>query len=466
MSLSAHRPVPGTMYGVVCPVCCNPMDFKCTSEAMYGARCPTCSAMIDLRRPTETLADTDTGVYDGDGSSSGGGGGGKASPAVYYAGDVEPSTGLSASAQVHHVVRAVEAEKRKVMPAQMTSETKQAFSAQRNQALSEKFSFFFPVTHAIEYLVFGSTPYAKIGHVRIFRKRVPFYGYVNIGAPRTTTSYAAPCTFTFVSFVLFNWFCAHMELEWVAPYYYLEWLLVVLFYGLLFRLAYSDPGYVKPAYMDDEGGDTAAAAAGDMTLRDIESNQRASLWETVDGVPMERKWCSTCNMHRPLRAAHCYICGLCCYDHDHHCSVIGVCVGRRRVEMFSMFVTVAASACVVPTMVVLCGWWTHPEKITTLLHTIGCALIVVPLGLFSLFLYFTAFSMWQSITQGTSTRERIQNVYAQKRNPYDRGFFGNLYYHLVQRTVAPSLFDDAFVKRCATRTQERELGTGITVTCV
>ncbi|KAG5499932.1 hypothetical protein GH5_04069 [Leishmania sp. Ghana 2012 LV757] len=460
MSLSTHRPVKGVTYGVVCPVCCNPMDFECTSERMYGARCPTCAAMVDLRNPAETLPDADTGVYERDAQSH---------ETVHYSAEVEPSTGMSASAQVNKLVSSLEAEKRKFMPTQMTGETRQAFSAQRNQALSERFSFFFPVTHAIEYVVFGKKPYAKIGHVRIFRKRIPFYGHVNICAPRTTTAYAAPCTVALAFFVIFTWFCSHMDLEWIAVCYRIESLLLFLFYVLLFRLAYSDPGYVRPGYMDDEGGDTAAVAASaaeDMTLRDIERNQRESIWESVNGVPMERKWCSTCNMHRPVRAAHCYICGLCCYDHDHHCGVLGICVGRRRVEMFSTFVSVATMACTMPTIVVICAVWGYPERITTILQMIACFLLIGPLGLLSIVLVMTAVSMWQSITHESSTRERLQHVYAQKRNPFDRGFFNNLYYHLVQRRVSAPLFDDDFVKKCAMRTQERELGTGVTVTCI
>jgi hypothetical protein len=463
MSLSTHRPVKGTTYAVVCPLCYNPMDFECVSEKMYGVRCSTCGAMIDLRKPTETLADTDTGVYDA----------ARQSEPIYYAGDVEVSTGLSATAQVNQVVMSVEEEKRKVMPTQMTGETKQAFSAQRNQALAEKFSFFFPLTYAIEYLVFGNKPDAKLGHVRIFRKKVPFYGYVNFCAPRTTTSYAAPSTFTLTVFILYNWFCHHMALEWMPFYLYTEWVLVFFFYFLMFRLAYSDPGYVKPGYMEDtvedrnsQTGKGPSGLTGEMTLRDIESNQRESIWESIDGVPMERKWCSTCNMYRPVRAAHCYICGLCCYDHDHHCSVIGVCVGRRRVEMFATFVTVAAAACLLPTFVVLCALYTHSELITTTLQMLACAFLVVPVGLFAVFLSITAVSMWLSCAQEASTRERIQRVYALKRNPFDRGVLKNLQYHFLQRRVAPSIFDDEFVKKCARQTAERDLGTGVTVTCV
>lgn len=39
-------------------------------------------------------------------------------------------------------------------------------------------------------------------------------------------------------------------------------------------------------------------------------------------------FCKECQMHVPLRAAHCRICGKCILRRDHHCPWIGQCVGR------------------------------------------------------------------------------------------------------------------------------------------
>lgn len=448
--MSLREPTIGRWYGVVCPSCYATVNFDCRSLSTYGIQCATCGAMVDLRNPTETLEEGNTGHFP-PGSME----------RVRYAPEVEESDGLSATAQVNIVMEKAQEERQKVMPERMSGETRQAYSAQVTQAISAKFAIFHPVTWAIEYLVFGNKPDAKIGNVRIFRKRIPFRGYVNIPVPATSTSYAMPTVFGSTSYVGCIWLSCVVNEPWMFRWLKVELVPLILFYFLMYRLVYSDPGYVRPAYIDEETG----RLPDDLTLKDIEANQRDSLWEMVDGVPMERKWCSTCNMHRPARAAHCYLCGLCVYDHDHHCTVIGACVGRRHVAMFATFVTISAISCIIPLLMVLQVWYYHRDRLTSGQFT-GSIVLSIGLIVFSLTLSVTAVSMWQSVTQEASTRERLQNVYVQKRNPYDRGFFRNLYYHLWQRKVHPTLFTDEFVKKCAMKYAKRELGKGETVTCL
>eukprot|EP01060_Flectonema_neradi_P018597 TRINITY_DN25461_c0_g1_i1.p1 TRINITY_DN25461_c0_g1~~TRINITY_DN25461_c0_g1_i1.p1 ORF type:complete len:351 (+),score=41.28 TRINITY_DN25461_c0_g1_i1:48-1100(+) len=56
-----------------------------------------------------------------------------------------------------------------------------------------------------------------------------------------------------------------------------------------------------------------------------------------EGVQLVRKWCQTCGMLRPLRAAHCSDCDVCVNEFDHHCVIIGSCVGERTFRFFAMF---------------------------------------------------------------------------------------------------------------------------------
>ncbi|EPY30847.1 hypothetical protein STCU_03856 [Strigomonas culicis] len=340
----------------------------------------------------------------------------------------------------------------------MSGETRQAQQEQHIRAVCQRLSFLFPVTHSIEYMVFGPTPDAKIGHVRLFRKRVPLLGYRIFCVPHTSTSYAAPATYVFWSFVGFNWFCHVMGEGWIAKWLALQWGLVILFYTLLFHLVYSDPGYIRPGYMDGDCG------GGELTLREMEQRRRESLWESVNGVPMERKWCATCEMHRPVRAAHCYLCGLCCYDHDHHCSVIGTCVGRRKLELFALFVTVAAVGCVVPTLTMLGCWVYHRDKPSQLQY-VAIVVLFLSFLFFALFLSPMAVSMCIANITETTTRERLQRVYVSKRNPFAKTYLQNIAYHLCRRRVPPSLFTEEFVKECALRFEEKNLGTGETVEC-
>lgn len=463
----SRAPVVGQWYSVVCPTCYSSVSFECLSTATYGIKCSSCGTMIDLRDPTDPMDPSDLGRPSEAmmSSCSRGSNNSNGCAEVLYSNEVEESDGLSAGAQVNILIKNIEQGKRAVMPEKMSGETSNAFAEKRNQAMSEKLSCLHPLTHMIERVVFGTKHDAKIGNVRIFRKWIPFKGYVNIPVCKTTTSYATPSLITGSLTVSHTWFCLTVSEDWLATNLAWTYFLVFFFYFFMYRLAYSDPGFIRPGYVDsDEAGDRIATAA-DMTLKDIESSQRESLWETVNGVPMERKWCSTCVMHRPPRAAHCYSCGLCCLDHDHHCNVTGVCVGRRRIEMFALFVCVTSAALLTPAFGTLGGLYWHRSDFSdnqffaAVVHCIGLVMLCIPITM-------TAASMTQSILGEATTRERLQNVYANKRNPFDRGVWRNLRYHLFERKIQPTIFDDEFVKTCQLRFEQRELGKGKTVTCM
>lgn len=449
--MTGRVPIVGQWYSVVCPTCFSSVSFECISTATYGIKCSACGTMVNLRDPSVTLPDNDIGRPPANSP--------EADEAVYYSAEVEECDGLSAAAQVSILINQMEKEKQKTMPTSMTGETTQAFTAKRTQAIADRISFFHPLTHAIERVVFGTKPDAKIGHIRLFRKRIPLFGYVIVPVTKTTTSYAAPSVITLSLYLGFHWFCHVTGQDWLYRQLFYEHFLVAAFYLLMFRLAYADPGFIRPGYVDRED-----RLNDELTLKDIESNQRESKWETVNGVPMERKWCSTCEMYRPVRAAHCYLCGMCCYDHDHHCNVIGVCVGRRRVEMFTLFVSITSMALINPTACIAVFWFCQSDLLSSG-QFYGMVVLFLFLLVFTVTISMTAVSMLQSLALEATTRERLQNVYLNKRNPFNRGILKNLQYHLLERKLAPTLFDEEFVKTCQLRYEKRELGTGTNVTC-
>ena len=64
-------------------------------------------------------------------------------------------------------------------------------------------------------------------------------------------------------------------------------------------------------------------------------------------VPLQRRWCFTCNILRPLRASHCEFCGVCVERRDHHCPWTGTCIGRRNYPYFVLFLCLTSLALLV-----------------------------------------------------------------------------------------------------------------------
>jgi palmitoyltransferase ZDHHC9/14/18 len=47
--------------------------------------------------------------------------------------------------------------------------------------------------------------------------------------------------------------------------------------------------------------------------------------------------CGACGLKRPSNANHCYDCGVCVEDLDHHCPWTGKCIGKNNIRYFYIF---------------------------------------------------------------------------------------------------------------------------------
>ena len=55
----------------------------------------------------------------------------------------------------------------------------------------------------------------------------------------------------------------------------------------------------------------------------------------------EKIYCSDCQFLYPIsnkKMEHCYTCRICVCKYDHHCDVIGKCVGKYNTALFLLFV--------------------------------------------------------------------------------------------------------------------------------
>eukprot|EP00698_Gefionella_okellyi_P012155 TRINITY_DN3249_c0_g1_i1.p1 TRINITY_DN3249_c0_g1~~TRINITY_DN3249_c0_g1_i1.p1 ORF type:complete len:321 (+),score=35.34 TRINITY_DN3249_c0_g1_i1:114-1076(+) len=57
----------------------------------------------------------------------------------------------------------------------------------------------------------------------------------------------------------------------------------------------------------------------------------------IAGVEVQLKVCDTCNILRPARCTHCSSCNNCVAVLDHHCGVLGTCIGERNYRWFILF---------------------------------------------------------------------------------------------------------------------------------
>mmetsp|Transcript_14967 Transcript_14967/g.45166 ORF Transcript_14967/g.45166 Transcript_14967/m.45166 type:complete len:330 (-) Transcript_14967:1451-2440(-) len=118
----------------------------------------------------------------------------------------------------------------------------------------------------------------------------------------------------------------------------LVWLSAVGSCGLLLAVNQADPGTVPCGTTIDPviaALDEGALEAGeDSPYRRSERG----VWMRYDYQERGwQKWCRTCKVWRPPRASHCAVCGVCVKRFDHHCQLVGNCIGNDNHRFFAAF---------------------------------------------------------------------------------------------------------------------------------
>jgi len=70
---------------------------------------------------------------------------------------------------------------------------------------------------------------------------------------------------------------------------------------------------------------------------DMDHNATADDSDDEEGELVVQDWCFGCEIWRPPHAGHCRHCEVCIERLDHHCFVLGACVGRHNLLFFLLF---------------------------------------------------------------------------------------------------------------------------------
>jgi len=132
-----------------------------------------------------------------------------------------------------------------------------------------------------------------------------------------------------------------------------------------------DPGMPEPDPLDLGPDDPSC------------NEQRIRKKELLDGSGQVwmQKWCRECKLWRPYRCGHCHTCKRCVLRLDHHCFVVGNCIGERNARFFATFLFCGGTALI---LLIVLGihrvgelhCWSDPMRCTSEWEPIAIILVI------------------------------------------------------------------------------------------
>eukprot|EP01102_Stenamoeba_stenopodia_P004994 TRINITY_DN15496_c0_g1_i1.p1 TRINITY_DN15496_c0_g1~~TRINITY_DN15496_c0_g1_i1.p1 ORF type:complete len:428 (-),score=56.12 TRINITY_DN15496_c0_g1_i1:33-1199(-) len=187
--------------------------------------------------------------------------------------------------------------------------------------------------------------------------------------------------------------------------------------------AYSDPGIIP------------------RKMAPMPPSDKQSIDITVGEVMYQCKFCPTCRLYRPPRSSHCKICNNCVHGFDHHCPVLGNCIGKRNYPTFIKFLlwaTIGCLFCAVCGIIHIVRVVGQMEAETTFLKIMASIKIDYPENTLGSWIV-AGMCLWTSLSiggfggyhvmitaKGHSTNESIKRTYRNAKNPFSEGWFMNL----------------------------------------
>eukprot|EP00301_Raphidiophrys_heterophryoidea_P003568 c11605_g2_i1.p1 GENE.c11605_g2_i1~~c11605_g2_i1.p1 ORF type:complete len:295 (-),score=63.78 c11605_g2_i1:297-1181(-) len=126
------------------------------------------------------------------------------------------------------------------------------------------------------------------------------------------------------------------------------------------------------------------------------------------------KWCFTCNVWRPPRASHCSDCNNCVLEHDHHCPVIGTCIGVRNVKFFLLTIFFGFALVMFILVDTIVFFVTrHPSHQTQTLALVFAVILGVLVGV--PLAAFASFHFLMLLLSGQTTKEWVKRIGVSER---------------------------------------------------
>lgn len=262
------------------------------------------------------------------------------------------------------------------------------------------------------------------------------------------TSFAALLTLA-ISVTFWVWVCPSLHILVALG----GAVLYLVNFALMMLTATSDPGILpRNTIMDD-----AEAAANSQSTRTVEVNGpsrppppfpdrraractarlgpdralRLAPAAAVAGTTINLKWCYTCRIWRPPRAAHCSECNVCVDKLDHHCPWMGQCIGRRNYRFFLGYVGSTCALCLYTaglSLVVFFRAASHSKNklivdviVEGTTHAPGAAVAVAVPSLILLCVAPLLCYHASLVCENKTTNEEIKSPYG-RDNPFHKGW--------------------------------------------
>ncbi|CEF65768.1 Palmitoyltransferase [Strongyloides ratti] len=98
------------------------------------------------------------------------------------------------------------------------------------------------------------------------------------------------------------------------------WIFYGIFIYLVIRIITTDPGIIPKDKFSEKLRRLVVEESLFMSIATYYRN--------------EKNYCTVCHHNMPYKTIHCKRCNCCVLDLDHHCKVLGVCIGKRNYHFF------------------------------------------------------------------------------------------------------------------------------------